>query len=208
MYKTWLKVKTLITRLTVMYCTVSTMQDYTQDKVLVSSTVAQLVGRTCSEGATSQVSTSRFSSSTCTYSLSEGTVAEQIFGSDPQDHSLHALVSTELREWRRPGFDVHSDDKQGLCKCVHPSQINIRCSSVNHILISKSLQYKSQRKLLWHLVPINPRDGGSVWPRFICLKGQWKNSRSVYVKIMLKSGTAIFSRKKRQPNPHVCHPSA
>lgn len=100
MYKTWLRVKTLNTRLTVMYCTVQYYARLPKDKALVSSRVTHLVGRTCSGGATSQVSTScpsRFSSSTCTYSLNEQSVAEQIFGSDPQDYSLHALVSTELR---------------------------------------------------------------------------------------------------------------
>lgn len=146
------------------------MQDDTQDKVLVSSRDTQLVGRTCSGGATwpgVHLLPSRFSGSTCTHSLSEGTVAEQIFGSDPQDHSLHVLcpLSSESEDVQDLMCTVMTDRACANVRTLThtaPSHRDIRCPNVNHFLIIKLLQYRSQRKLLWHLMTINPRDGGSV----------------------------------------------
>lgn len=73
-------------------------------------------------------------------------------------------------------FDVHGDIyKRGLCADpyvyvyththTHLTIQTCLCSKANQVLLNfKLLQYKSQRKLLLHLVTLNPRNGNAALP--------------------------------------------
>lgn len=148
-------------------------QDYTRGKALVSLRSSSLsaggaLGEPCGQVPTT---CRQFSSID---SLSEGTVAEQIFGSNSQDPlSMYPCPLSS-----GSGSDVQGDKDKWLCQMCAMSPTQQLATCTYHVPMNFS---RKKRNLLLHVVTLNPRQGHTAQPRFsshsIYFRGPWKNRK-------------------------------